>query len=115
MPRTDLTVTTAKTPYEHAGIAVTMTAADVANMNQASFTGSEIIIAHNTGGSAYTVTITSAADPYNRTKDITTESIAAGEVRVYNLRAAPGWQQSDGKVYFQASNTLVKFGVIKLP
>lgn len=115
MPRTDLTVTTAKTPYEHAGVAVTMTAADVANMNQATFTGSEIIIAQNTGGVSYTVTITSASDPYGRTKDITAESLAAGEIRVYNMRAAPGWQQTDGKLYFQANNAAVKFGIIKLP
>jgi len=49
MPRTALTKTTAGGGYASAGVAVTMTAADVANLNSATAEGNDLIIAHNTG------------------------------------------------------------------
>jgi hypothetical protein len=115
MARTDLTKTTAPGSYADAGVAVTMTAADVANKNQFTAGGKDLIIAHNTGASAHNVTVTSAPDPYGRSGDIDSESIAAGELRIYGPLAVLGWIQSDGKVYLEADNAEVEFGVIKVP
>lgn len=91
-----------------------MTAADVANMNQFTASGRDLVVAHNTGGSAYTVTITSSPDPYGRSRDIATYSLGAGEYAVFGPFELTGWVQTDGKVYLQASNAAVKFGVVAL-
>lgn len=114
MPRTDLTKITAPGSIQYTGTVLTMTAADVANMNQFTASGKDLIIAHNTGASPYTVTVTSIADPYGRTKDIAAQSLAAGEYRVFGPMETVGWTQTDGKIYLQASNASVKFGVIAL-
>ncbi|HQZ40674.1 MAG TPA: hypothetical protein PLH72_16710 [Vicinamibacterales bacterium] len=114
MPRTALTKTTAVGGYPTAGVAVTMTAADVANGNSAVATGSELIVAHNTGAGAHAVTITSSLDAQNRLGTITAESIAAGAIRIYGPLPLPGWSQTDGLYYFSADHAEVKFGIIKL-
>lgn len=115
MPRTSLTKSTAPGGYTHAGVALTMTAADVGNLNQFTASGNDLVIAHNTGLSTRTITITSVADAYGRTKDIATENITAGEYKIYGPFPVAGWQQTDGKVYLQASNAEVKFGIVQLP
>lgn len=115
MARTDLTKTTAPGSYASAGVAVTITAADVTNKNQFAAEGDDLIVAQNTGASAHSVTITSAPDPYGRSGHISGESIAANEIRIYGPLKTLGWIQSDGKVYLEADNAEVKFGVIKLP
>lgn len=118
MARTSLTKTTALGAYgtySAAAAKLTMTAADVANMNQVTFGGEDLVIAHNTGGSPYTLTITSVADPFGRTQDITTYSIPAGEYAIFGPFKAAGWLQSDGKLYLAASNASVLLGVVKLP
>ena len=120
MARTDLTVTTALGPYGDytaANVAdLDMDAADPSNKNQYTPSSRDLVIAHNTGGSAYTITITSAADPtYGRTGDIDSYSLGAGEYAVFGPFVRAGWVQSDGYVYLEASNALVLFGVIALP
>lgn len=115
MARTLLTKTTAPGGYAAAGGAVTMAAADVGNLNAFVASGTDLVIAQNSGASPYAVTITSAPDPWGRTKDIATESIAAGEIRIFGPFPQAGWMQTDGRVYLQASNAAVKFGVIELP
>jgi hypothetical protein len=120
MARTTLTKTTALGAYGDYSVAnaadVTMTAADTSNKNQFVVSSSDLVIAYNSGGSAYTVTIDSAADPhYGREGDITTYSIGAGEHAVFGPFKRPGWVQSDGYVYLEASNAAVYFGVIVLP
>ena len=120
MARTTLTKTTALGAYGDYSVAnaadMTMTAADTSNDNQFVASSKDLVIAHNTGGSAYTVTITSAADPtYGREGDITTYSLGAGEYAVFGPFKRPGWVQSDGYVYLEASNASVKFGVVALP
>lgn len=117
MARTSLTPLTALGAYGtySANAAdVTMTAADVANKNQATMSAKLLLIAHNTGGSAYTVTVDSVADPYGREGDITTYSVGAGEYAVFGPFEPAGWRQSDGKLYFEASNAAVKFGLVRL-
>lgn len=118
MPRTSLTPKAALGAYGDYSVAdsadLAMTAADVANLNQFSASGKDLVFAHNTGASAYTVTITSAPDPYGRTKDIATFSLAAGEYGVFGPFSLTGWVQADGKIYLQASNASVKLGIVAL-
>lgn len=118
MARTTLTAKTAlggKTNAYTANAAdLTMTGADVANMNDVVASGKDLIIAHNTGASPYTVTITSIADPFGRTGDITTYSMDAGEYAIFGPFGSDGWLQADGRLYFQASNVAVKFGIVRL-
>lgn len=116
MDRTVLTISTAPGAYAQAGVALTMAAADVANKNQWVATGKDLVVAHNTGASAYTVTITSVPDPqYGRTGDVTNDSIPAGEYRVYGPFPKVGWVQTDTYIRIEASNASVKLGVVKLP
>jgi hypothetical protein len=113
MPRTTLTKSTAPGSYASAAVAVTMTAADTSNLNQFRCGGDDLLIIHNTGGSEYTFTITSVADPiFRRLGTITTEAIAAGAIKVFGPMKPDGWVQSDGYIYCQANNAAVKFGVV---
>jgi len=109
-----LTRTQAPGAINYTGTALTMTAADVANLNEFVASGKDLIVAHNTGGSTYTVTVTSAPDPYGRTKDVAAVNITAGAYMVFGPLELTGWQQSDGRIYLQASNAAVKFGVVSL-
>lgn len=94
---------------------VTFTAADVANGNQAAFGSFSqlLVIARNDDVGAVTVTFTSAADPFNRTGDISAYAMATTEHAV-NVFGIVGWRQSDGYLYFSASDADVKFCVIGL-
>lgn len=114
MARVTLTKTTAPGSTNYTGVALTMTAADTTDKNQFVAAGKDLIVAHNTGGSTYTITVTSAADPYGRTKDISAVNITAGQYMVFGPVELTGWQQADGKVYLEASNAAVKFGVVSL-
>jgi hypothetical protein len=115
MPRTALTKTAAPGGYYGAGVALTMTGADVGNMNSVAASGNDLIVAQNTDSGAHNITITSVVDQYNRLGSITSESIAAGAIRIYGPFKRDGWMQTDGNVYLQADSALVKFGVITLP
>lgn len=114
MPRTTLPVTANPGPYPSTVQTVTMTAADVTNKNQFPLTGREIVIIQNTDTVARTVTITSTPDPQGRTRDISAVSIAAGAIAVVGPFGLPGWIQTDGMLYLEASAATVKFGVITL-
>lgn len=118
MPRQTLTKTSAVGPYPVSvpadSLDINFQAADTVNLNQFAPGGDDLILAWNTHATnPYTFTVTSAPDQLNRTGDITTYSVGAGEIahfRVKNL----GWVQSDGKVYLQGSNSALKFGIIGL-
>lgn len=115
MARQTLTKTTAPGAYAGTSTAVTMTAAIVADMEQFTLTGRELLIIHNTDAGAQTWTATSVDDRYGRVEHITTESIAAGAIRVFGPIPLEGWKQTDGYFYLNASHINVKFGVIVLP
>lgn len=115
MPRTTLTKTTSPGPYPTTVQTVTMTAADTTNKNQFALTGREIVIIQNTDTVARTVTITSTTDPQGRTGDISAVSLAAGAIAVVGPFGLPGWIQTDGMLYLEASAATVKFGVVTLP
>lgn len=118
MARTSITKSTLQGPYPTLPVTanlldVTFEAADVANKNQFAGAGDDILLAWNTGVSAYTVTFTSVADDKKRTGDVTTYSIGAGEIAAFRFKDA-GWKQSDGKIYAEAENAAVKFAVVAL-
>ncbi len=120
MPRTSLTVTTALGSYpslQPAANACDMAApaADVGNMNQVTASGNDLIIVYNANGGAQTLTVSSVADLHNRTGDITTYSIGAGEYAVFGPFKSAGWMQSDGKIYLAGSHSDLKIGVVALP
>lgn len=93
---------------------LTMTAADAVNYEMVALTGNELVIAHNTGAGARTVTISSVVDDLGRTGDITAYSLGAGEYAVFGPFGLEGWKQTDGKLYFAAEHAEVKLGVVKV-
>ena len=118
MPRTSLTKTTVPGPYADTGTVVTMTAADVANMNQFTLTGKEVVIARNSGATTRNITFTSVNDRFGRTNDLT-NTILAGEIKVYGPGLAlEGWESVASGItymYLQADHAEVLFGVMVLP
>lgn len=72
-----------------------------------------VLIQNSHATNAYTVTFTSATDQFNRTGDISTYSLAAGEIGWFYFERA-GWRQSDGMLYLEASNAAVKVAAIGL-
>jgi hypothetical protein len=91
------------------------TAANATNKEQFVASGNDLIIAHNSGASPYTVTVTSVADDEGRSGDITVYSIAAGTIAILGPFKRHGWAQTNGMIYLEAENASVKFGVLALP
>lgn len=112
MPRTTLTKTASPNPNPTAGVAVTETAGDVANGNQFTWTGREILKLRNSGASTRTYTITSIADPFGRLGSITTQNILAGATHTIGPFSDLGWRQTDGYVYVDVSHAEVLVSVI---
>lgn len=114
MPATSIATQAIAGQYSTTGSALTFTAADVGNGNASTLTGTAIILANNTGTTAYTVTITSYADPiYGRTGDVSAQSLASTEIRQFHIPTV-GWTDTNSKVYFSASNAAVTFAVIQM-
>lgn len=99
------------------GADVVLTAADATNKQQVTLTGNEMILAYNSSAdTAYTITINSVADSdLGRTGDITAYSLGFGEFALFGLVPIKGWAQTNGKLYFEASNAAIKFVVIRVP
>ncbi len=120
MARTALNVVSPKGPHSpvSAGqLDFLFAAADPANGNSFPCTGRDLILMHNDHATdPATVTLTSAPDPYGRTKDIATYSLAAGDYAAFWVGATIGWKQSDGKVYLDVAGTgTIKFAVLRIP
>ena len=119
MPRTLIAAFTPPGPFPGSvgagSLTVAPTPADTTNYNKTPLTGREVLIAINTTGSAHNVTVTSAPDEKGRTEDITSYSLEALEVMVFDFHGGiNGWQQSDGNLYYQADNAGVLFIVLQL-
>ncbi len=120
MPRVTLTPITPLGPYPTLqpsanALDVTFTAANVSDKNQFVFNGPKLLLVQNSDpANPYTFTLTSKVDSKNRTGDITTYSLAAGEIAAFKLDNSEGWMQSDGYVYLEGSNAAIKFAVINL-
>jgi len=109
-------------PYISEGAAaqmttLTWTAGDATNLNEVTMTTKRILILvrNVSGGAAGTVTVTSSDDPYGRTSDITTFSVAdtAFAGRIFE---APGWEQTLGgrNLLLTPSATTMEFLAIPL-
>ena len=81
--------------------------------NQFDASGNDLVLAYNSGVSAATVTITSVANEWGRTQDIS-KSVGAGKLGVFGPFRHPGWTQTDGHVYLSADSTSVLFFVLRL-
>lgn len=121
MARTPITLTTPIGSYPTLPLAAnaadaTLVAADVANKNQIAFGSAArlLVLAINTHATtAYTTTVTSAPDAFNRSGDISAYSIDAGEIVPFIFQR-DGWRQSDGNLYIEANNAAIKFIAIQL-
>ena len=80
-------------------------------------TGRELLLVRNDTGGALTITISSVALlPYNRTGDITTYSVGAGEYAWFGPFKPEGWNQvGTALVYGAASGDDVFLVVMRLP
>jgi hypothetical protein len=118
---TAITVQTMKAPFAvlSAGdLDFTLAAGDTAGSTFVG-TGRELVVIYNpTGGSTYTVTITSVANDKNRTGTITAYSMAAGDHVAWTggLTNSPGWKNaSTGIITITVSNAAVLIAVLRLP
>lgn len=117
---TALPIITPKGPYDAIsanGLDFEFTEADAVNGNAFVCTGRELIVIRNDHASdPATVTILSAPDPYGRTKDIATYSLAAGEFAAFWAGKTAGWRQSDGKLWLSVAGTgTIKFAILRIP
>lgn len=118
MPRVTLTKQIPLGPYPTLPVGagtmtLTQTAADITNKEQFVPSGDDLVIVQNSGASPYTITFTSVADELKRTGDVSAYSVAAGAIAAFRFKK-PGWMQSDGRVYIEASNVAVKWAVLQL-
>lgn len=114
MAQTALATTAGTTKNPTIATTLTMTAVDISNGNKFALTGREILILHNTGVSTRTYTISSVADPYGRSGDITTSNILAAAYMIIGPFDITAWRQTDGQMYFISTHADVKAGVYVL-
>lgn len=120
MTRATLTKTAVVGPYPTLqpaanSLDVIFAAANPTDKEQFVMSGNDVLLVHNTDVSnAYTFTVTSVADERNRTGDITTYSVGAGEIAAFKFTAQKGWMQSGGYCFIEASNAAMKFAVLGL-
>ena len=118
MPRTSVTVQAVTDAYEGTispnELDVVFTAADVANGNQFTSSGDEILLVRNTHATvAKTFTVDSTPDERGRESDITTYSLAAGEFSAFGPIRKKGWVQTDGKIYVDGESADIGFAILR--
>ena len=92
------------------------TACDASNGNSFPITGRDILLVENSDASPHTITISSVADQFGRTQDITAYSVGANLFAAFNFRGGViGFRQTDGTVHLACSDATVKFAVITTP
>ncbi len=108
MPTTVIAATSTPGQYSTTGQALTKTAADTTNNNHIVATSNVLLIAYNAGVGAATITITSEPDPtFGRSGDVSAQSLAADEIRVFRLTTT-GWADSSGNIVITCSSTDIK-------
>jgi hypothetical protein len=113
MARTHLTAVDMPGALDYDGTTITFAASDVANGNDVVFTGREVIIVRNDGGSPYTITIASAADHLGRTRDCVASLIATAHA-VLGPFPKYGWDQA-GYLNINGNNAGIMIAVVRLP
>jgi hypothetical protein len=99
-------------PALFTGLVLAETAGDQPNGNKTLMSINDCIIAHNTGGSTYTITVSSSDDPAGRFADIV-YPIAAGAIAFLGPFKHVGWQDpSDSNLYYFVSNAAVTVAVV---
>lgn len=115
MPRTVVTKTQAPGPYPATAVAVVEVATNATDGNYFTMTGDDLLLVKNTTVGSLTFTVSSVPNQAGRTRDITTETIAAGVVKVLGpFRNKVGWATSGNALEFTGSAAGVVFSVIKL-
>lgn len=100
-------------PITAGSLAITFAACDAVNGNSFTATGREILLINNSGGSAYTFTVTSVADNLNRLDtSLTSYSVAAGAYAAVQMKQLTGWAQS-GAIDLTCSNASIKYAVVQ--
>lgn len=102
-------------PAMTAGKRINFVAADTVNKEQVAFTGREILIAWNSGGTTRTVTIDGKTDPYGGIRHLTAKNVAAGNFKIFGPFDAPAWMQTGRILTFEASHADIRFAVLRLP
>ena len=103
-------------PITAGSLAVTFTACSTATGNSFTATGREVLLVYNSGGSAYTFTVSSVPDSLNRTDtSLTSYSVAATTYAAVQMKNLTGWVQSGGTntVDLTCSNAGIEFAVIQ--
>lgn len=90
--------------------------ADVGNGNDVTIVeGKTLLVAYNaSAATARTLTLTSVADAFGRSGDITAYSMAAGEIAIFGPFKVAGWSHA-GKLWVDGSHAEMTFAVITLP
>lgn len=108
-----LTKSVAPGRWSTTGTAITMTAGDTGG-DDFPVSHDTLVIAQNTGGVTYWVTITSeGTSKTGRTGHVTQQALVAGEIRMFRL-VPDGWADSSGNVNIDVENVAVKWGIIVL-
>lgn len=98
--------------YPTAPVALTWVAADATEKEQTVHTGTEIVFFYNSGGTPRSCTVTSVVDSRNRSGDITF-TLAAGAYKTVGPLGIEGFQQTNGKLYFEAAHADVLCAVLR--
>ena len=119
MARVSLTVQSLTGPYPANGASaadftVNFSGLDETSGNQFTFTGKEVVILHNSVGTAANVTLSTvaAAALGNRTGDVTV-SVASGAYFGYDAGNITGWKQSDGEFYLSADASGMEAAILR--
>lgn len=88
--------------------------ADPVIQNQVAHSGKLLIVVHNKGLGAKTVTFPSSTDSNGRTGDITEYSVGVGEYAVFGPFDLDGWVQTGLKLYCDVADFDVYLGVVDL-
>lgn len=94
-----------------AGAALVWTAATGADQETAFHRG-DLLLALNGDGAQQTVTVYSAPDEQGRVNNVT-QIVAAGASYLFGPFPPLGWRQANGKLKFKATDTDVKFAVVR--
>ena len=114
MARTTLVPVDVPKTYPGGEVVYAWDAADTANKNEFLLTGREILLIKSADVAEQDVIITSVADRYGRTGDLTVAVDIDAEVALAFL-SREGWMQPDGMLYLECSVATLSFAVLRLP
>lgn len=114
MARTELTVLAVPETHPGGEVVYTFETHDIANENAFQLSGREILLIKSTDAGSQDVVITSVADSYGRTQDLTV-TVGAAETVALAFLDRSGWMQSDGMLYLDCTVATIAYAVLRLP